>query len=71
MASRAVSAFWPEAAAAFEKVVAIEPEFARAHLHLGIVYAIVGRLPEAQRQYEILSRLDRMLAAKLKDSLTG
>jgi len=56
---------WPEAAEAFRRAVAIEPEFAKAHYNLGLNYLVLGDLPAAMAELDILRKLNRKLADHL------
>jgi tetratricopeptide (TPR) repeat protein len=60
-----------DAAAAFEKSLAIEPSRA-AHTNLGSMYYFLGRFPEAVRQYESAERIapgDHQVVGALADAL--
>ena len=48
---------WPEAAAALEKVIALNPEHAPAHFSLAQVYAQLGDRERARREREIHHKL--------------
>ena len=43
---------WKEAAEAFEKAIALNPQFADAHSNLGYVLAVLGNLSKAISSYE-------------------
>ncbi|HPM90890.1 MAG TPA: tetratricopeptide repeat protein, partial [Tenuifilaceae bacterium] len=54
-----------EAVEAFKQAIRINPDYADAHLGLGVTYFIVGNNGSALEEYRILKELDRDLANKL------
>ena len=62
------------AAKAFEQAVAIDPNYAKAHVHLGTIYETLGRYSEAEDNLKIAARLFRQqgmteFAEQIEESL--
>ena len=62
------------AAKAFEQAVAIDPNYAKAYVHLGTIYETLGRYSEAENSLKIAARLFRQqgmteFAEKIEESL--
>jgi tetratricopeptide (TPR) repeat protein len=57
---------YKEAAEAAEAAVKLNPGYAEAHLHLGAALFYLGEIEKAAAEHEVLQRLDRNLAARLK-----
>jgi tetratricopeptide (TPR) repeat protein len=55
-----------DAVAEFDQAVKLTPEHAEAHYNLGLAYLQSGQRQEAQTQQQILIRLNRRLASKLR-----
>jgi hypothetical protein len=56
----------PRAAAAFGEVIRIVPTWDEPHYQLGVLYAIFGRRPEAERELAILRQLESPAADTLE-----
>jgi tetratricopeptide (TPR) repeat protein len=54
-----------EAIKSFKKAIGIEPDFAEAHLGLGISYFYLKDRSSALKEYDILKRLNPQLAKEL------
>jgi DNA-binding helix-hairpin-helix protein with protein kinase domain/Flp pilus assembly protein TadD len=54
---------------AFERAVLIKPSESQAHFQLGLRYIGVGRISDAEEQYQILRNLHSDLAPRLNDEL--
>jgi tetratricopeptide (TPR) repeat protein len=53
------SQHFPEAAAKLEQVVALKPDFMKAHDNLGLCYEALGRFDDALKSYERAGELNR------------
>ncbi|MCS6952864.1 MAG: tetratricopeptide repeat-containing serine protease family protein [Bryobacteraceae bacterium] len=51
---------------AYQKAIEVRPDFADAHYSLGVAYALANRRTEALEHQQVLEKLDRELAHKLR-----
>jgi tetratricopeptide (TPR) repeat protein len=54
---------------AYSRSLQLYPQSAKARFNLGLAYFVNGDLTAAREQYEVLAKLDKDLAAKLKQTL--
>ncbi len=54
---------------AYKKCLQLSPRFAKAHYNLGLTYFVNKNMSAANEQYEALIKLDKDLAAKLKQTI--
>ena len=58
---------YPEAVSYLDQAIRINPTYAQAYHLLGLTYVALGDNISANKQYEILKKLDDSLAKKLKE----
>ena len=58
-----------QAIAAFEKAIAVKPDYAIAHFNLGLVLAQQKRLPEARQHLETAARMSPSVASRARQTL--
>lgn len=61
---------YPEAMAAYQQALRVNPKFAPAHHGLGVTYFALGNQAAAQEQYRILKTLDEVWAKKLSQAIS-
>lgn len=54
---------------AYSRSLQLNPQFAKARFNLGLAYFVSGKTTAARGQYEALLKLDKDLAAKLKQTI--